>query len=180
MDIKYLDDASGIIEAFIRRFVMSWETFQIKSKDWMEKMKKKGRPITKQWYEKSFMWDKMDPKYPSVSFKEALDFLRSHPGSVLFTSDKNNFFEDNDCPDLIAQADACKLADRIEFEWFESYRLAEQYMYISNALPEDLYVFDLALTWCVVFTHETSDWAAELHDDMMKAAQSRVCIICKE
>ena len=52
-------------------------------------------------------------------------------------------------------------------------------MYDADAfLPEDLYVFDLSMKWCVVFTHETTDWKSEI-DNPMKAAESRYCIICK-
>ena len=51
-------------------------------------------------------------------------------------------------------------------------------MYDPDAmLPEDLYVFDLSMEWCVVFTHETTDWESEL-DNPMKATESRYCIIC--
>ena len=80
----------------------------------------------------------------------------------------------------IAEADAHSLAEKIEQEWFDSYRLAMQNMYDPDAiLPEDLYVFDTSMKWCVVFTHETTDWESEL-DDPMKAAESRICIICKD
>ena len=52
-------------------------------------------------------------------------------------------------------------------------------MYDADAfLPEDLYVFDASMKWCVVFTHETIDWESEI-DNPMKAAQTRYCIICK-
>ena len=79
---------------------------------------------------------------------------------------------------FISEADSCELAETIEQEWYDSYRLAMQDMYDPNAiLPEDLYIFDRTMTWCVVFTHETTDWESEL-DNPMKAAESRVCIIC--
>ena len=61
---------------------------------------------------------------------------------------------------------------------YDSYRLAMQNRYDADAfLPGDFYVFDSSMTWCVVFTHETTDWESEL-DNPMKAAESRVCIIC--
>ena len=79
----------------------------------------------------------------------------------------------------IKEKAAHTLAARIEQEWYDSYRLAEQNMYDADAfLPEDLYVFDASMKWCVVFTHETTDWESEI-DNPMKAAQTRYCIICK-
>ena len=70
------------------------------------------------------------------------------------------------------------LAEKIEQEWYDSYRLAMQNMYDPDAiLPDDLYVFDSSMNWCVVFTHETTDWESEI-DDPLKAAESRYCIIC--
>lgn len=53
-------------------------------------------------------------------------------------------------------------------------------MYTPDAyFPSEVYVFDTSLTWCVAFTHETTDWESE-HDNPKKAAESRVCIICRE
>ena len=82
--------------------------------------------------------------------------------------------------DFIAETDARFLADKIEQEWYDSYRLEMMGMYDPEAiLPDDLYVFDSSMSWCVVFTHETTDWESEL-ENPMKAAESRVCIICKD
>ena len=81
--------------------------------------------------------------------------------------------------DFVAEADAQTLAARIEQEWYGSYRLTAQNMYDPDAfLPDDLYVFDATMKWCVVFTHETADWGSEI-ENPMKAAQTRYCIICK-
>ena len=81
--------------------------------------------------------------------------------------------------DFTAEADAHTLAARIEQEWYDDYRLEEQNMYNPNAyFPSEVYVFDATMNWCVVFTHETTDWESEL-ENPMKAAESRVCIICK-
>lgn len=182
MEIEYLDDITEIAEAFIKRFVLSWESFQIKQKDWIDKMSKQNYPIDRQWYDQAYMWDRVDPAFPRVSIKEALEFLREHFGTVFIMTEKGKgqYFQGTKTIDFIAKTDANQLADRIEYEWFESYRLVSQYRYISDALPEDLYVFDSTMKWCVVFTHETTDWEAEKADDWMKAAQSRYCIICKE
>ncbi|MBR6108118.1 MAG: hypothetical protein IKQ36_00100 [Clostridia bacterium] len=180
MGIKYLENTADIEQAFMSRFVMSWETFQIRQNEWIAEMEKQNYPIDMRWYESSYFWDRMDPDYPRVSMAEALNELRAHSGPVLFMTEKgeNTCFEGKKSVDYIAEADASELAERIEHDWYESYRLFEQGRYLVDELPEDLYVFDRSMTWCVVFTHETWDWEAE-STDMMKAAESRYCIICK-
>lgn len=181
MDIKRLDNTKDISEAFINRFVMSWEEFRVKQKDWIADMAKTNYPINTTWYEQAYMWDKMNPDFPRVSMEAALAFLREHSGPVLFMAEKGEdaYYQGKKLVDFIAEADAHNLAARIEQEWYDSYRLGEQNMYDADALlPDDLYVFDLSMEWCVVFTHETTDWESEI-DNPMKAAESRYCIICK-
>ena len=181
MDIEFLDDVTDIAEAFQNQFVLTWDNFQIKHKDWIDEMSKSNYPIDKQWYDQAYMWDKMDPAFTSASMKEALDYLRGHTGAVLFMTEKgvHEYFQGAKTIAFIAKADSHQLADRIEFEWYESYRLAEQCMYIPDALPEDLYVFDSSMEWCVVFTHETTDTETEAAGDWMKNVQSRYCKICQ-
>lgn len=182
MDIEYLTETTDISQTFMSHFVLSWESFQIKQKDWIDRMSKQNHPIDKQWYDQAYMWDRMDPAYPRTSMEESLNFLREHPGVVFFMTEKGQgeYFQGTKTIDFIAKADACQLADRIEYEWYESYRLVSQNTVIPNALPDDLYVFDSTMKWCVVFTHETTDWETAKADDWMKAAQSRYCIICKK
>ena len=67
MHIRLLDNTRDIRKAFINRFVVSWEEFQIQHKDWIDEMSKTNYPITADWYEKSFMWEKMDSHFPAVS-----------------------------------------------------------------------------------------------------------------
>lgn len=179
MYIKLLDNAKDIRKAFINRFVLSWEEFQIQHKDWISKMKENNCPITIDWYKNSFMWDKLSPDFPAVSMKDALAFLKEHSGPVFFITEKGHPAYCQ-LADFTAEADAHALAAQIEQEWYDSYRLAEQNMYRPNAfLAEDIYVFDASMSWCVVFTHEFTDWESEV-DDPMKSAESRVCIICKD
>lgn len=179
MYIKLLDNAKDIRTAFTNRFVMPWDEFQIRHKDWIAKMAKTNSPITVDWYEKAFMWERMHSDFSYVSMKEAVAFLKEHSGAVFFITEKGN----PACCQLVdvtAEADVYTLATRIEQEWYDDYRLEAQNMYNPNALfPSEVYVFDASMKWCVIFTHETTDWESEL-DDPMKAAESRVCIICKE
>lgn len=181
MNFKLLDNIVEIREAFLNHFVMSWEEFQIKQKEWIAEMAKANYPINIDWYEQSYMWDRMNPDFPRVSIEEALAFLKEHSGTVLFMAEKgeDTYYQGKKLINFIAETDADTLATRIEQEWFDSYKLAEQNIYDADAfLPEDLYVFDLSMKWCVVFTHETADWESEI-DNPMKAAESRYCIICK-
>lgn len=181
MNIKLLDNPKELSEAFFNHFVMSWDEFQVKQKNWIAEMAKKNYPINIAWYEQSYMWDRMSPDFPRVSMEEALVFLRTHSGPVFFMTEKgeDTYYRGRKLVDYIAEADADTLAERIEREWYDSYRLAEQNMYDPDAiLPDDLYVFDSTMKWCVVFTHETTDWESELNDPM-KAAESRYCILCK-
>ena len=181
MNFKMLDDTKCISKAFTDRFVMSLDEFQIKQKDWIAETAKTNHPINIAWYEQSYMWDRMNPDFPRVSMKEALSFLREHNGAVFFMTEKGEdiYYQGKKYVDFIAEADAHTLAAKIEQEWYDSYRLAEQNMYDAGAfLPEDLYVFDSSMKWCVVFTHETTDWESEI-DNPTKAAESRYCIICK-
>lgn len=182
MDYRLLDNITHISKAFIDRFVLSWDEFQIEMRDFIDEMEKKNHPVDFTFYEQSLFWDRMSPKFPYVSMTEALAFLREQAGSVFFMGEKgeDGFWRGKRVIDFIAEADAHSLAEKIEQEWFDSYRLAMQNMYDPDAiLPGDLYVFDTSMKWCVVFTHETTDWESEL-DDPMKAAESRICIICKD
>lgn len=179
MYIKLLDNATDIREAFITRFVVPWDEFQIQRKDWITEMQIANYPITADWYDRCFLWEKLDLRFPAVSFKDALDYLREHNGPVFFITESGNSAY---CQlvDFVAETDSSCLAARIEQEWYDEYRLEAQNMYNPDAFfPSEVYVFDRSMTWCVVFTHETTDWESE-HDNPMKAAESRVCIICKE
>ena len=178
MDFNFLENTKALSEAFIARFVLSWEEFQVEMKGFIAEMEKKNYPVDFAFYEQLLFWDRMDSKFPCVSMEEALAFLRGHSGPVFFMGEKG-FGRGKRVVDFIAEADAHDLATKIDQEWYDFYRFAMQDMYDPDAiLPSDLYVFDASLDWCVVFTHETTDWESEL-DDPMKAAESRVCIICK-
>ena len=181
MNIKLLDNTNDISKAFMDRFVMSWDEFQVKQKDWIAKMAETNYPITIDWYEKAYMWDRMNPDFPRASMEAALVFLKKQSGPVYFMTEKgeDTYYRGKKLVDFIAEEDAHTLAARIEKEWYDSYRLTAQNMYDPDAfLPEDLYVFDASMNWCVVFTHETTDCESEV-DNPMKAAESRYCIICK-
>ena len=145
MKITLLENNDEIRRKFIDRFIMSWDEFQVKQKDWIAKMAESNYPITIDWYEKAYMWDKMNPDFPNASMEVALAFLKEHSGPVYFMTEKgeDTYYQGKKLVDFIAEADAHTLAARIEQEWYDSYRLAAQNMYDAEAfLPEDLYVFE--------------------------------------
>ena len=118
MDFELLDDITKISESFISQFVMSWECFQIKQKDWIDMMDKAGYPIDNRWYNQAYMWDRMDPEFPRVTMQVAMAFLRKHQGNVMFMTEKGEkpYFQGKKSIDYVAKADAAWLADRIEQE----------------------------------------------------------------
>ena len=186
MDIKLLSNPEQIRAKFLERFVLSWEAFQLEYQDWISQLAERNYPIGIEWYEQSFLWGRMRKDLPIVSMKEALAVLREHKGAVRFLSEgpsccaeRRLLLRDQKYVGFAAEAKPEELADLIEEEWFESYRLAMEDRYNPcPVLPEELYVFDESMEWCVVFTHETTDWESEL-DDPMKAAESRLCFVCR-
>ncbi len=178
MDIKLLENPEEIRMDFMARFLLSWEDFQVFHRDWLAK----NPGIDSNWYEHAYMWDKAGPGFQYASLKDALAFLRNRGDRVLFMAEKeeDTCYRGKEIVNFVAEADALPLASQIENEWFEDYRLSMQNMYDPDTfLPQDLYVFDRAMTWCAIFTHETTDWESEI-DDPMKAAESRYCLIFKE
>ncbi len=182
MKIELLKNAQGIRKSFIERFVMSWDEFQIELEDFVEEMSKRNEKVDIEFYNKSYLWDRISSIYPRVSFREALSLLSSIDSDVLFMSEDEKheycgelLFEEEKIKNFVAKANAKELEKLIEQEWFETYILAEQGMYAPNPiLPEDLYVFNESMSWFVVFTHETTDWET---DDPIKEAESRYCIV---
>ena len=125
-----------------------------------------------------FMWDYMlEADYPSVSFAVALNLLRSCSGDVIFMSEESTHLIGRNNTPFVAKANTESLSDLIEFEWMEDARLLAENRYLADViLPEDIYVFTPEMNRMLVFTHETSDFEAELNEDYLKQAQSRVCI----
>ena len=186
MKLTLLNNAAALRARFFERFVMTWEEFQAIHADRIAALADKGYTIDRNWYSQAYMWDRMSPAFPSVSFREALAVLRSVGEPVLFLSEAPDhlsrprlFHEGEHHTDFAAVCDGAELADLLEAEWFGEYRLAEQNMYNPNrVLPYEVYVTDRDMTWFIAFTHETTDWDSELTDPM-KAAESRYCICTK-
>lgn len=183
MNIELLTETQVLRKEYIKTFLMTWEQFQIEHKEFITNLKEKHNTIVdEKFYDDSLMWDKMPTKYPYIPFDDAINLLKSIDGDVLFMAEDKTFhngylfYNNEKIANFIAKSNANELAELIEYEWYESYRLAEQDMHYDDfVLPDDLYVFDKSMKWTIVFTHETEDWESEI-DNPMKAAQSRICI----
>ena len=88
MKFRELDNINDISNRFVERFIMSWEEFQIKHKEFIDNMAKKNYSVDFNFYEQSYFWDRIDPEFPRVSMEEALEFLRKHTGQVLYMGEK--------------------------------------------------------------------------------------------
>ena len=166
---------------------MPWVLFRDKQRKWISEMAEANYTIDVNWYSQAYMWDRMDPEYPRVFFREALLSLSEHDGNVYFMSEGARhhcpgqlLYHNTRITNFVAQVDGSKLTKLIEKEWYASFRLGKQAaINYSPVLPEDLYVFDESMAWFVAFTHEASDLNAQFFDKM-KAADSRICIIGKK
>ena len=179
MKITLVDNANEIRQAFIEKFTMTWDEFKITHKEWIDALAAKNYTVT---YEERLLWELMDHR--AISFAKALDFLRTMQGDVYVMSEheshpgRNEFEIDGvEYKGCVAKAKAAELADLIEYEWYEPYRLDALGMYLTHlVLPADLYVFDESMEHLLVFTHETDYW--ELEDEQpMKCAASRFCMM---
>ncbi len=180
MNITLMENAQEIRQAFIETFTMSWDDFQSENKEWIQALAAKNYTVT---CEERYLWELMDHR--AISFAQSLDFLRSLPGDVFFMSENESKpdchgieVDGVECKGGVAKMNARELADIIEFEWNEGWRLSALDMYLAHTvLPEDLYVFDASMEHLLVFTHENDHWELEI-DQPMKAAASRFCMMC--
>jgi len=185
MKILLLENHEEIRSRFTDHFIMSWDKFQIELKVFIDEMTKKNIVVDMDFYNRSYLWDKISSKYPRVSFKEACNFLSGIDSNIIFMSEDENVpcsaelcWQGDTIRSFVAQANGKDLAQLIEKEWFETYTLMEQGLYHPDPiLPEDLYVFDSSLSWFIVFTHETTDHETE---DFIQEAKSRYCIMYLE
>lgn len=187
MEIKLLENPNFTRKCFEENFVMTWAVFQDKQRKWIAEMAEAYYLIDANWYDQAYMWDRMDPKYPRVFFREALLALREHKGNVFIMSEGESHrypgelqYQNTSVIGFVAQVDVNELANLVEEEWLASFGLGKQTeTNCTPVLPEDLYVFDETMTWFVVFTHEASDLNAQF-SNKMKAADSRYCILGKK
>jgi len=185
LHIELLNNEKNVRENFKKRHTLSWEAFQVSRSGFIQRMLEENQiTFDEEYYKESYLWDLMPTEYIAVPFKDALKMLKAKDEDVWFMSEHHPN-KGSHCISLkgkriqpfLARADANGLANLIEREWYQSYRLSELLMYNSETvLPEDIYVFDESMEWVIAFTHEiTCDWSLE-SADMMKAAEYRLCI----
>ena len=159
-----------------------WDAFILTKEEWQVLHPDFVSPLADfdEWYSRAYLWDKMSPDLPEVNVREALKKLRSREGRVLFMSEPESsgnpgglIHHGREIHDFVAMADARELADRVEYEWFEGWRLALEDRCLSDTiLPEDLYIFDTTLDWIIVFTHENDP----KYDEKNEGAETRLCL----
>ena len=117
-DISIVKNGPEIRQAFIKKFTMTWDEFQISHKAWMDFAATRNVTIT---YEGLHLWDLM--KYRAISFAKSLEFLRTLPGEVYFMSEGETYpycrgiqTDDAEHKGAVAQMNAAALADLIEYE----------------------------------------------------------------
>ncbi len=159
---------------FTEAFILTKEEFRLLHPDFVSRLSSDYDD----WYDGAYLWDKMS--MPSVNFRKALELLRARKGSVLFMSepeisghDAALYLHGRETYDFVAIADARELADRIEYEWFESWRWALEGGSLGELiLPDELYVFDTTFDWVIVFTHENDPE----YDGKPEGAETRFCM----
>jgi len=179
LNVSIAKNGAELRRGLIKKFTMTWDEFQTSRKDWLDALAVRNYTVS---YEELYLWDLMEHR--AISFAAALEFLRSLPGEVYVTSEReshpgHNEFEIGgvEYREAVLRGSTAELADLIEYEWYESYRLDALGMYLAHTvLPADIYVFDASMEHLLVFTHETDYW--ELEDEQpMKCAASRFCMM---
>ena len=179
LNLQIAENGKEIRKAFIEKFTLTKEEFARSRKEYIDTLASKGTCVN---YEELYLWELMDHR--SISFSSALGFLRSLGGEVFFMSENESNpncvgigSESDEYKGAVAKMDASELADLIEYEWNEGWRLSMFDRYLENTvLPEDIYVFDGAMEHLLVFTHENDHWELEI-EEPMKAAASRFCMM---
>ena len=177
-NIRLLPNHQEIRKNFNAKFVYTQAEFELHCKDWIEMASAQGHPLS---YDCVLLWDKM-PCYQAISFDRALEFLKNMNGDVYAMSEpakehgQGFTIEGTRCLGVVIQVNAVTLAERIEYEWYESWRLGAIDQYPDDEmLPGDLYVFDPSMDHLLVFTHENDFWELESTQPMV-AAKSRFCM----
>lgn len=168
MKIELLDNPDSFRQKFIDSFLEPKTTFKAEYKEFVEQLKDFD-----EWYEQSYMWDKLPCSVPIVKFAKALELLKSFESDVFFMSECKGFratchltVNGENIEGFVGKANAHELADRIFKVWYEDSRMTDaEDCYLEEFLPFDLYVFDETYKWFIVFTHETDDCDADAEND---------------
>ena len=136
MKIELLKNPEMIRKRFIDRFLEDRDRFQITHKEFVKQLKEFD-----QWFDQSYMWDRLPHDVPAVTISQALELLKSRKGDVLFMSECEGFHATCYLPingekveGFVAKADPKELADRIAYEWYEGWKLLQENRYPANFL----------------------------------------------
>ena len=181
MEMALIENGRGVRRAFIEKFTMTHEEFM---------KKHRGLPPYDRDFpetvETLFIWDRLNRDKTGireVPFAKALELLKTLSGDVLLMPEHSpccgvfcQMAQGIDREDCVKKANAKGLAELIEYEWYETWRLSRQDEYLENVmLPDDLYVFDVSMDHALIFTHEFDEWDKEDTEDFMVCADSRWC-----
>ena len=107
-----------------------------------------------------YLWDVLNEAYDNsrVLQEKAITLLKSKSLVYVMWDIYSNYrvvmndiIRLNNPKDTIISVNANELCDLIEYEWAADWDLGERY------LPEDIYIFDNSMNWCIIFTHEGDD-----------------------
>lgn len=107
-----------------------------------------------------YLWDVLNEPYDSaiMTQENALEYLKQKDMVlVMWDIDHNHgIICLNNPKDTIISVKAEELCDLIEYEWNADHISEDTYL-ANRYLPEDIYIFDDTMKWCVIFTHEGDD-----------------------
>jgi hypothetical protein len=107
-----------------------------------------------------YLWDALNEPYDITvrTQEKAIEYLMEKDTVFvmwdIYSNKKvrlNDKIRLNNPKDTIISVKAQKLCETIEYEWNIGWNLENRY------LPEDIYIFDDTMKWCVIFTHEGDD-----------------------
>ena len=134
MKISILENSKEVRQAFIDKFTMTKDEFREKRREWIEAVGAKNYSVI---YEERYLWELMD--YRAISFAESLELLRTLSDDVCFMSENAEKpgcsgieFEGVEHKGCVAKMNANELADLIEFEWNEGWRISTLDMYFRQ------------------------------------------------
>jgi len=113
-----------------------------------------------------YLWAVLNEPYDLVVKKQenALAYLKQKETVlVMWDIHHKNGLNDkirlNNPQDAIISVKTDELCELIEYEWNTDYNSENRYTtFLANRyLPEDIYIFDDTMKWCVIFTHEGDD-----------------------
>lgn len=125
-----------------------------------------------------YLWDSLKADYTQIerTMEQAMAYLKNK-GNVfvmwdIFSKQRvplSRILSNKYPKDTLIEIDSLELSQFISREWSEDYRSDEKY------LPEDIYIFDNAMNWYVIYTHEGYD--NMMKSDLNEEDYTRICFV---